>query len=340
MSPADHAMLCGTIHVRFDSPQAAAGGETSLDRRRQLAGLHEKGQRQQWSASADLDWSQDGNFGSPLPEDSAFARESFRHSALSRYGSEVWTRFRWEFQNWMISQFLPGERTAMVASSRLVQCAPNEETRLCLAAQAADETRHVEVFSRYIREKVPQPYPTSRALGVLLRGATAERSWDISVLALHVVVEALALAAFRLGDRTFHEPLIRSICTRVARDEARHVAIGVLCLRDIYPKLTAEEIRYREDFVIEATHLVRQQFLFDEIWDRMGLPSEAGRAFAMTNPFLIAYRQIICSKLVSTLVSIGMFTPRLQEHLRCIDLLADRQLARVQRASPELESMP
>jgi hypothetical protein len=340
MSPSDCARSCAKIHAGSDSqPQAPPSGETALDRRRRLAGLHEKAQRHQWSPTADLDWNQRSGFGSRLPEDFGFARESFRGSPLSRYGSDVWTRFRCEFQSWMISQFLPGEQAAMLASSRLVGCAPNEEARLCLAGQAADEARHVDVFSRYIREKIPHPYPTSHALGVLLQRATAEQSWDISVLALHVVVEALALPAFRLGSRTFDEPLIRSICARVACDEGRHVAIGMLCLRDLYPKLTPGELRYREDYVIEAAYLVRQQFLFDEIWDRMGLPCEAGRTFAITNRFLIEYRQIICSKLVSALGNIGLFTPRLQEQLRRLDLLGERQLARVQRASTQLESM-
>ncbi len=239
----------------------------------------------------------------------------------------------------MVSQFLPGEHTAMLASARLVEGAPHEEARLCLAAQTADEARHVEVFSRYVREKITHPYPTEHSLSELLQRATAERSWDISVLGLHVVVEALALAAFRLGDRTFHGPLIRTICARVAADEARHVAIGVLCLRNIYPTLTADELKYREDFVVAAVHLVRQQFLFDEIWDRLGIPRQIGRAFAETNPVLLEYRRIICSRLISALASIGLLTTHLWEQLQKLDLLSERQLARMRWPRIEIRPM-
>jgi hypothetical protein len=231
----------------------------------------------------------------------------------------------------MVSQFLPGEQTAMLASTRLFQGAPHEEARLCLAEQAVDEARHVAVFSRYIREKITHPYPTSYALSELLQRATAERSWDSSVLGMHVVVEALALAAFRLGDRTFNGPLIRAICARVAADEARHVAVGVLCLRQIYPTLTAAELKYREDFVMTAADLVREQFLFDEIWDRMGIPRQDGRAFAATDPILLEYRQIICSRMISALATIGLLTTRVQVQLQQLQLLGERQLAQYSR---------
>ena len=51
------------------------------------------------------------------------------------------------------------------------------------------------------------------------------------------------------------EPLIQDITTRIMADESRHVAFGVLSLEDVYKKLHGAELREREDFVIEATHL-------------------------------------------------------------------------------------
>src|SRR4029434_2531885 len=101
-----------------------------------LATLYEKGKRQQWDGATALDWTMDGPlFGDKLPDDSSFAAACFDASPLARYGSAVWNAFRWEFQSWMVSQFLPGEHAAMIAAARLVEIAPDSDARLCLATQ-------------------------------------------------------------------------------------------------------------------------------------------------------------------------------------------------------------
>ena len=51
------------------------------------------------------------------------------------------------------------------------------------------------------------------------------------------------------------------------RDEARHVAFGVLSLQDLYTKeMSSTELREREEFVIEATVLMRDRLLMEEVW--------------------------------------------------------------------------
>jgi hypothetical protein len=224
----------------------------------------------------------------------------------------------------MVSQFLPGEQAAMIAATRLAKAVSNPDARLCLSAQTVDEARHIEVFERYLREKVPAPYPVSPSLKLLLENTTNDRLWDITVLGMQILVETVALAAFRLADRSFHDKLIREICRLVAQDESRHVSFGVLTLADVYAELSESELKEREEFVIESLNLIRQRFLLEEIWDRMGINREQGMAFALTSPLMIQYRQTICANLVTSLIKIGLFTRRLGDRLLHLKLLGTR----------------
>src|SRR5437667_5606417 len=72
---------------------------------------------------------------------------------------------------------------------------------------------------------------------------------------MQIMVEGLALAAF--GMMHFmnpHERLLQQITGYVMRDEARHVAFGVLSLEAVYREMTPSELREREDFVIGVPH--------------------------------------------------------------------------------------
>ena len=82
--------------------------------------------------------------------------------------------------------------------------------------------------------------------------------WDITLLGMQIMVEGLALSAFSMLRMMMGgEPLIQDITTRIMADESRHVAFGVLSLEDLYTKeMSGSELREREDFVIEASHLM------------------------------------------------------------------------------------
>src|ERR1043166_2626786 len=90
-------------------------------------------------------------------------------------------------------------------------------------------------------------------------------------LGMQIMVEGLALAAF--GMMKFmnpHERLLHQITDYGIRDEARHVAFGVLSLEHIYRSMTSAELREREEFVIEAAQLMRDRLLMPEVWERLG----------------------------------------------------------------------
>jgi hypothetical protein len=291
----------------------------------QLAGsrittLYERAVQAQWS-SDDIDWSIDVPFDAPLPDDSAFAMSAFAASPLARRGRPMWDTFRWELQSWMVSQFLHGEQAALIVAGRLVETVPDLESKLYAASQAMDEARHVEVFARYLTSKIPHMYPVAESLRLMLGDILQDQRWDVTALGMQIMVEALALAAFRLADSTFHDDLIKSITRLVARDEARHVSFGVLSLGGLYAQLTTAEMADREELVLESAALIRRRFLLDDIWERLEVPVSEGAAFASGNELMVLYRRAIFSRTVSALAQIGLLTPRVCAGLEQLDLL-------------------
>ena len=140
------------------------------------------------------------------------------------------------------------------------------------ATQVIDEARHVEVFGRYLHEKLDLVYPLNNNLRSLLDDALTDSRWDMTYLAMQVLIEGLALAAFSLIRNNATDPLAKSINAYVMQDEARHVMFGRLALRDYYPQLTDAERDEREEFCVDACYRMRDRFLGEEVWERLGLP--------------------------------------------------------------------
>jgi P-aminobenzoate N-oxygenase AurF len=285
-----------------------------------IAALYQRAKAAQWSVEQ-IDWAQPVPFGEALPDDSAFAMSAFAASPLARRGRPLWDTFRWELQSWMVSQFLHGEQAALVVAGRLIEAVPDLDSKFYAASQAADEARHAEVFTRYLGEKVPEPYPISAPLHEMLVSILGDTRWDVTALGMQIMVEALAMAAFRLADDTFHDGLVKQICRLVARDEARHVSFGVLSLSGLYQQMTAAERAEREDLVLGAASLIRRRFLLDDVWERLDVDRAAGTGFAAGNALMIAYRQAIFSRVGAALDRIGLLTPRVRDGLAGLGLL-------------------
>ena len=152
-----------------------------------------------------------------------------------------------------------------------------------------DEARHVEVFSRYIREKLEWEWPINESLKELLDATIKDSRWDFKYLGMQILIEGLAMAAFGNLYQICQEPLLKELLRNVMRDESRHVAFGVLSLRNYYDEMPANELADREDFIIYASELMKDRLVGKEIAHAMGWPadevqelvlqSEVGRAF-------------------------------------------------------------
>jgi hypothetical protein len=204
----------------------------------------------------------------------------------------------------------------LLATAKIVQSVPTEEAKFYAANQVADEARHVEVYHRYLTEKLGISFEVNTNLQELLDTTISDPRWDITYLGMQIMVEGLALAGFGLMKLTMpDEPLIQEITTRIMGDEARHVAFGVLSLGELYKsgELTPQELREREDFVIEATELMRDRLLMQQVFERMDLDVKIWLKWVKSTPFMVAFRQMLFSKIVPNLKRIGLLTPRVRD---------------------------
>lgn len=288
-----------------------------------LTKLYEKGKISQWNATTDIDWTPEVNWGEPDPMLSEEQRAMFdgfmgvNAPDSPFYGMDEDKRGQmgWEFQSWMVSQFMHGEQGALVATARLVETVPDIDSKYYAANQVADEARHVEAYAKYINDKLgaEHAYEISTPLQALLEDIMSEKRWDITYLGMQIMVEGLALAAFGMGNILFRDPVIKQITDYVMRDEARHVAFGVLSLQEAIPQLSSAELADREEFLLEATDLMYKRFLLEQVWERVGVDPEKGKAYATNNPLMIIFRQTLFSKIVPNVNKLGLMTPKVRK---------------------------
>jgi hypothetical protein len=287
--------------------------------REDLRELYRKSKAAQWDGETRLDWSIDVDIEkAQIPE--------FMHPL---YGSDIYAKLdekkhlelRREMPAWTQSQFLHGEQGAMLVAAQLVSAVPDLESKLYASTQVMDEARHVEVFDRYLHEKVGQSYPISPHLRALLDRILKDSRWDMKLLGMQIMVEGLALAAFGVTRAYIEEPLLQNLTTYVIQDEARHVAYGVLSLRDFYRDQKESEVREREDFVYEAAVLMRDRFLFQEVWEKTGLPVKECMEITLNNVGQQEFRKILFSKIVPAVKKAGLLSDRQRERFAELGIL-------------------
>jgi len=219
-------------------------GETKLLTYRQLYELWE---RQQW-ATQELDFTQDRiDWHERIPPDERFAR---------MYG---------------LSSFFIGEQRVAAELGPMMRACPDEDMRVFLCTQIADEARHVAFFDRFysevgvleadsldgrLDETSAHLNPQFNVLfDELLRQRVdrlAAEPEDLETLVeaitiYHMVIEGmLALTGQHFiidyNERMGTLPAFVEGFTNVARDEHRHVAFGSRFLRD----MAADNPRYGE----------------------------------------------------------------------------------------------
>jgi len=282
-------------------------------RRPELRKLYSKAKDKQWNASVDIDWSIEvdpddpGGLSEYLPVMAADAFDSFS-PAQQREAGKV-------FNTWLTSQFLHGEQGALLATSKLVAQVPDMDAKFYGATQVMDEARHVEVYGRYLHEKLGDVHPINPNLQQLLELVVADPRWDVTYLGMQIIVEGLALAAFGLIHQFATEPLIKQITRYVMADEARHVAFGALALAGVYDELTAAERRERQDFVLEASWLMRDRFLATEVWERLGIPPSDGLLDANRSPMMQMFQRVLFAKITPNLTKVGLMDEKLRDRL-------------------------
>ena len=309
--------------------------------RDQLLRLYDKGTRRQWIGSDRLDWSLDVDLSNPvgLPDDinPLFGTEWWDKMDETRRG-EV----RRHFEAWRFSQFMHGEQGALICTAKIVQTVPDIDSKFYAATQVIDEARHVEVYSRYLHEKVQMVYPLNPHLKALLDDVISDSRWDMTYLGMQVLIEGLALAAFGVIRNMAEEPLAKSLNAYVMQDEARHVMFGRLALRDYYPQLSQAERDEREEFCVEACYRMRDRFLGEEVWERLGLPPEVG-PYVENSETLRVFRSFLFMRIVPILKDIGLWGDRIRDAFEKMGVISfaetdiDAEMASDEAAAEEFD---
>src|SRR5918999_109776 len=87
---------------------------------------------------------------------------------FEKFSDKDFIKLSIESDNWTLSQFMHGEQGALVCTAKIVETVPWIDAKYYASTQVMDEARHVEVFSRYLDEKLSGHYPINPHLGLLL----------------------------------------------------------------------------------------------------------------------------------------------------------------------------
>jgi len=285
--------------------------------RTQLVTLYNKAMGSQWNSVTDLDWDIDVDPEGLIDHDGPMMRlvriaSSEPGSPIAGWEDPEFTALGIEMFKASISQFMHGEQGAMLTAAKIVETVPWIDAKYYASTQTMDEARHTEVFAKYLDLKVGEAYPMSPFLEEQITVLLEDSRWDIAYLGMQIVIESLALAAFGDMLRRTTEPLLNKLLRYVMSDEARHVAFGVLTLKEFYAGLSDAELKDRQEFLLDNTLRNRSRSTTPEVWERLGvdlhalMPHLAAAAGKMkTSPFA-GFQRGFFAKLVPNVGKLGL----------------------------------
>ena len=302
------------VHTVRDNADAIFTWDYEKGARPALNKLYEKAKGAQWNGETDLDWSidvdparvltglQGSNAAGPFKALADMPGSPFEH-----FGDKEWDELATESLNWRLSQFMHGEQGALICTAKIVETVPWIDAKYYASTQVMDEARHVEVFAKYMDTKLTGFYPINAHLELLLDDIIQDSRWDMTYLGMQIMVEGLALAAFGFMHAVSADPLLKQLLRYVMSDEARHVAFGVLSLKEYYAELTDTELRERQEFCFEAAVRMRDRFLQQEVWDRMGVDKRKVVDMMLQIPKEeMIFQQMLFSKIVPNCKKLGL----------------------------------
>ena len=283
--------------------------------------LYELGKELNWNGSIDLNW----DYTHPADERLVETDDQLPHETLKAYenlSDEEKILFDRHSTAELMSQFLHGEQGALLVASQLASCAPTYNAKLYAASQTFDEARHVEVFNRYLQEKIGIHYPINPSLKLLLDKILTDERWDLKFIGMQIIIEGLALAAFQMLKAITKDPLLKQLLHYVVRDEARHVTFGINYLEEYIKTLSPEEIEEREQFAYEACVISRERLINTKAEQRfLGMTEEEARKFAMDTKSFEMFRNFLFSRVIPNLSRIGLLTDTVRPKFEALGLL-------------------
>jgi hypothetical protein len=318
-----------TILTSFDSSYAWNYGSVKEG----LRDLYEKAKREQWNGTTQLAWDTEVDPESEIIP--SVVNPLAGYGPFEKLDEKERARFRHGQVALQLSQFLHGEQGALIVASQLVGAVPWIDAKYYAGSQTMDEARHVEVFARYLREKLEWEWPINPNLKELLDATIVDSRWDFKYLGMQILIEGLAMAAFGNLFQFCQEPLLKELLRYVMRDESRHVAFGVLSLRDYYEEMPAGELADREDFIIYASELMRDRLVGSDLARAMGWNADEVQQVVLQSEVGRQFRGMLFQRVVPNLKKLGLLTPKVRKAFTDLDIIrfedfdpdaADRQL--------------
>jgi hypothetical protein len=297
-------------HIVKDNADAIFTWDYSLARP-QLRKLYEKAKVGQWNSTTDLAWDTEIDIEQVVSADQSAAASGltvghYDGTVVEKWGDKEWLAFGIDQRRWTLSQFLHGEQGALLCTAKIVETVPWYDAKLYASTQVVDEARHVEVFARYLDEKMGGGFQVNAHLRMLLDDIINDSRWDMTYLGMQVMVEGLALAAFGFMHQMTDEPLLKKLLRYVMSDEARHVAFGVLSLKEVYDGMTDAEMKDRQEFAFEAAIRMRDRFLSQEVWEKHGVNPRDVVPLVLRDPTRDVFQQMLFSKIVPNCKKLGL----------------------------------
>lgn len=278
--------------------------------RKHMMHLYQKGKDMQWDALDRIDWSLTLDPENPM---------EMPDEVNGLYHTPLWAKFsekdkaeiRRHTQSWTMSQFMQGEQAALLCAAKIVQQVPDLDAKFYASTQVMDEARHVEAYKKYLHT-MGLAYPMTQPLQELVDQALRDSRWDMTYLAMQVVIEGLALAAFGNIRDMAKNKLTQQLNAYVMQDESRHVAFGRLTLKEYYPQLTEAERNEREEFLIEACYLMRDRFEARELYKHLDLPVDEVVAAQEKSEFQKHFKSMIFTRIVPIVRDIGLWSDKIR----------------------------
>ncbi|MEZ5322944.1 MAG: ferritin-like domain-containing protein [Microthrixaceae bacterium] len=281
-----------------------------------LEKLYEKAKVSQWNGETDLPWDTEVDIekvvllnaiqNNPGAPEGQLVDFDVVGTPFEKWDAKQWMEFGIQSNVWTMSQFMHGEQGALICTAKIVETVPWIDAKYYASTQVMDEARHVEVFAKYLDTKLGDFYPINTHLGLLLEDIVNDSRWDMTYLGMQIMVEGLALAAFGFMHQTTTEPLLKQLLRYVMSDEARHVAFGVLSLKEYYANLTDAEMFERQQFAFEAAVRMRDRFLQQEVFERLGIPAKDAIQAVMRTPMRQLFQMMLFSKIVPNCKKLGL----------------------------------
>ena len=291
----------------------------------ELRRLYEKGKGGQWNAQTDLDWETpiDRSDWLLAPEGSLLA-----NVVKMTGGSEAAQKEATHDElTYVISQLLHGEQAALQLCGQLTNVCTEMDQKFYAASQTIDEARHIEVFAKFLEEKMGTIYPIGADLKTLLDILLQAQGMQKKVLGMQTLFEGMAVGIMDMVRRDSKNTLLQNMLHRVEQDEARHAAFGVLNMRRIVKDASKDSMEGMEDWafsILETLNANQQLEMLRTFEDKYGYDSETIVSVTTTlDNFAELNSPPYMHTVVPNLRNLGLITDRTEDHWRRVGMIYD-----------------